>query len=230
MNTRLKLICFLAAALASGCAPLSLDRLYLFRAADIVGEITQGHRQAIVVMADGNSPARAGIMAWEKEGEWWSKKFATMPAVIGRGGIAAPGEKKEGDGRTPSGTFELKRAFGYAPQVETGLYYRQVSDYDYWSDDPASAQYNLWVQGTPPPGSYEALRRTDNLYSYAVVIEYNTEPVVPGEGSAIFLHVWRGNKTPTSGCVAVSEKDMKKLLKWLDASKKPIIILSHEQD
>jgi L,D-peptidoglycan transpeptidase YkuD (ErfK/YbiS/YcfS/YnhG family) len=227
MNGSHKAIISLTLAFLSGCSPYSLTRPQLFSGADIVGKLLPEHTQAIVVLPDDHDPQRAYLMAWEREGEWWSQKFSAMPAVIGRNGLAAPGEKKEGDGKTPSGTFELKRAFGYAPEVKTGLSYRQVSDYDYWSDDPASAQYNLWVQGTPPLGSYEALRRPDGLYSFAVVIEYNTEPVVPGKGSAIFLHVWRGKKAATAGCVATSAGNVKKLLKWLDGARNPVIILNH---
>jgi L,D-peptidoglycan transpeptidase YkuD (ErfK/YbiS/YcfS/YnhG family) len=228
MNKFLKVIVCLAAVAVSGCSLLSLNHPQLFRAADIVGELPPEHSQAVVVLADGRQFQQAWIVAWEKQGVWWVNKFSAMPAVIGRSGFAAPNQKKEGDGHTPSGTFQLKRAFGYAPHVATGLDYQQATEQDFWVDDPASAQYNQWVKGTPQANSYEVLKREDKLYQYAIVIEYNTEPVVAGKGSAIFLHVWRSPQTPTAGCVAAAEKNMKKLLKWLDLSKKPIIILGDE--
>ncbi|OGX38309.1 MAG: hypothetical protein A3C36_02495 [Omnitrophica WOR_2 bacterium RIFCSPHIGHO2_02_FULL_52_10] len=158
------------------------------------------------------------------------EKFSPMSAVLGRNGLAASGEKREGDGRTPAGIYQIKRAFGYAPRVDTRLDYRQATANDFWVDDPASAQYNQWVTGAPPAVSHEILRRDDRLYQYAVVIEYNTAPVVPGRGSAIFLHVWRGKGIPTAGCVAVSPKNMQKFLKWLDLPRNPVIILSDDQD
>jgi len=220
----------LAAVVISGCSSLSLNQARLFRAADIVSELSQEHSQALIVLADDRRPQQARILAWERKGEWWANKFSSIPAVIGRSGFARPGEKREGDGHTPAGAFHLKRAFGYASHMETGLDYQQATLHDFWVDDPASTQYNQWVKGTPQADSYENLKREDKLYQYSVVIEYNTNPVVPGNGSAIFLHVWRNRKTATAGCVAASAKNVKKLLKWLDLSKKPIIILSDEQN
>ncbi|MBI3618052.1 MAG: L,D-transpeptidase family protein, partial [Candidatus Omnitrophica bacterium] len=73
--------------------------------------------------------------------------------------------------------------------------------------------------------SHEVLRRSDGLYKYAVVIEYNTDPAIPGMGSAIFLHVWRGANKPTAGCVAMAEIDLLRLLQWLDARQNPVILL-----
>ncbi|OGX39807.1 MAG: hypothetical protein A3G91_02220 [Omnitrophica WOR_2 bacterium RIFCSPLOWO2_12_FULL_50_9] len=150
-----------------------------------------------------------------------------MQAVIGKNGLAPEGEKREGDGRTPSGVFALRRAFGYDETVETGLIYRRVTERDFWIDDPASAQYNQWVAGDVPAVSHEALRRGDDLYKYAVVIEYNTDPVVPGLGSAIFMHVWRGAGQPTAGCVAMAEADLLRFLRWLDIRRNPVIIFSN---
>ena len=76
-------------------------------------------------------------------------------------------------------------------------------------------------------GMDEALRRGDDLYKYAVVIEYNTDPVVPGLGSAIFMHVWRGAGQPTAGCVAMAEADLLRFLRWLDIRRNPVIIFSN---
>ncbi len=55
-------------------------------------------------------------------------------------------EKKEGDGKTPSGIYPLGPAFGYASSMDTGLAYRQATDNDFWVDDVRSLQYNQWVQ------------------------------------------------------------------------------------
>ena len=148
-----------------------------------------------------------------------------MNSVIGRNGLASAGEKREGDGRTPSGLFRLERAFGYPAAVNTKLAYAQVGVDDFWVDDPASEQYNTWVKGTPQVNSFERLKRDDHLYKYAAVIEYNTRPVVAGNGSAIFLHVWRGADSSTAGCVALSQRNVKRLLKWLDGAKHPVIVL-----
>lgn len=179
--------------------------------------------QAVVVEAIGKVTAR--VSGWERKDMGWTQVISPVNAVIGRNGLAPAGEKREGDGRTPSGAFTLRRAFGYEEKVSTGLAYQRVTDRDFWIDAPDSLQYNQWVAGDVPPASHEVLRRSDGLYKYAVVIEYNTSPVVPGMGSAIFLHVWRAANKPTAGCVAMAGTDLLRLLQWLDARRNPVILL-----
>jgi L,D-peptidoglycan transpeptidase YkuD (ErfK/YbiS/YcfS/YnhG family) len=70
------------------------------------------------------------------------------------------------------------------------------------------------------------MKRTDELYEFGAVIEYNTDPVVPGHGSAIFLHVWSGPQSSTAGCVALAKDDVRRLLRWLDRNKNPVIALN----
>ncbi len=186
----------------------------------------QAQEQSIVVQAN----ASQGLLTtWEIVEDRWHQVFEPMPVVIGKNGIAPVSEKREGDGRTPTGIFKLQRAFGYLPSVQTGLSYTQVTENDFWVDDPDSSQYNQWVKGTPNTKSFEKLRRDDDLYKYAIVIEYNTDPIVPGKGSAIFLHIWRDDKTPTAGCVALSEENVLKILNWLDSKKAPAIVLTKEE-
>lgn len=180
--------------------------------------------QAVVVEATGKVTARAS--GWERNDSGWTQVINPAQAVIGREGLAPKGEKREGDGRTPSGTFTLRRAFGYEKGVPTGLDYRVVTEKDFWIDTPASPFYNQWVTGDIPEVSHEILRRQDDLYKYAIVIEYNTDPVIPGMGSAIFLHVWRGANKPTAGCVAMMEIDLLRLLQWLDKRQNPVILLT----
>ena len=55
------------------------------------------------------------------------------------------------------------------------------------------------------------------------MIEYNAQPVVPGRGSAIFLHVSTGH--PTVGCVSLPESELLRLLRWLRPAARPAIIL-----
>ena len=193
---------------------------------DLPGDV----HQAVVVETTGKAAAR--VSGWERNdagpaggGAGWTQVINPVKAVIGRKGLAPKGEKREGDGRTPSGVFALRRAFGYEEEVPTGLVYQRVTERDFWIDDPGSLQYNQWVAGDVPRVSHEVLRRRDNLYKYAVVIEYNANPVVPGMGSAIFLHVWRGAGQPTAGCVAMSEAGILRFLQWLDARRNPVILL-----
>ncbi|MBN1364859.1 MAG: L,D-transpeptidase family protein [Syntrophaceae bacterium] len=168
---------------------------------------------------------RTKLYALEKSGKIWKTSFDPFNAVIGKNGFAPAGEKKEGDGKTPSGIFSLKLAFGYPESVNTKMPYRQALPDDIWVDDPNANDYNHWTKKQKTLAtSYEMMKREDNLYKFGVVIEYNTSPVIKGKGSAIFLHIWKGKDTPTAGCVAVSEENILKILEWLDPAKSPVII------
>jgi L,D-peptidoglycan transpeptidase YkuD (ErfK/YbiS/YcfS/YnhG family) len=132
-------------------------------------------------------------------------------AVIGRAGLAAPGSKQEGDGRTPIGRFALRGGFGTRPDPGVSIGWRQVDHLDRWVDDPASTFYNTW-QRAPDDGrwtSAETLLQPE--YGYAQVIGVN-EARVPGAGSAIFMHV--AGRGATEGCVALAENDLLALLRW----------------
>lgn len=130
-------------------------------------------------------PVQFGVLGWEQA-------FPPIPANLGRNGIAPPLEKREGDGRTPSGMFPLTRAFGYGASFEGGLPYTKVDTQDLWVDDPHSPDYNRWVwRGETAAASFEELLRPDPLYRHALVPEYNVSPVVRGLG-APYSSTWKG--------------------------------------
>jgi L,D-peptidoglycan transpeptidase YkuD (ErfK/YbiS/YcfS/YnhG family) len=72
------------------------------------------------------------------------------------------------------------------------------------------------------------MRRADGLYQLGIVVGYNTEPVLAGRGSAIFLHVWRGPGQATAGCIAMNLADLERIVAWLDPVKNPRIILGYQ--
>ena len=180
--------------------------------------------QAVYVHPIYKNSQQAQLSAWQKQGNTWHRVFF-VSAVIGRNGLALPGEKKEGDGKTPSGLYLLGPAFGYASSIDTRLQYRVAGNLDFWVDDVKSLQYNQWVNGRPAADSFEKMRRRDNLYQYGIVIGYNTNPIIPGAGSAIFMHIWRRYNSPTSGCVALNQRYLRKILRWLDRQNQPVIIM-----
>ncbi len=169
------------------------------------------------------------IRTVEKENGIWHPVFSGFTGSIGEKGFAAVDEKREGDGKSPTGIFPLGIAFGYGPSVETKMPYRQVTDDDFWVDDANSEDYNKWVKGEPKATSWEKMKRDDDRYKYGVVIEYNMHPIVKGKGSAIFLHLSNHGDT-TVGCVAMSEGMILKILGWLDPAKKPLIIMGTESE
>ena len=143
--------------------------------------------------------------------------------IVGKNGVSE--NSAEGDYCTPKGIFSLGFAFGTQSMNGLKVEYRQINDYCYWIDDSLSPLYNQWVESSNITwNSAEHLIDYPVAYKYSVVINYNMNPVKPYKGSAIFLHCMTGNYT--AGCVAVPENDMLIILKWLDISKKPIIIIN----
>ncbi len=128
-------------------------------------------------------------------------------AAIGLPGIAVKGG--EGDGITPIGAFPVREIFYRAdriPKPRTTLPLRATRQDDGWCDAPADPNYNRLVK-LPYPASAEQMWRADHLYDLVVVLGYNDDPVVPGKGSAIFLHLARPDYSPTHGCVALAYDD-----------------------
>jgi L,D-peptidoglycan transpeptidase YkuD (ErfK/YbiS/YcfS/YnhG family) len=166
------------------------------------------------------------VIALEKQNDRWQSPFPPMEGVIGRNGFAPQGEKREGDGRTPSGIFPLGAVFGYEPSFPTMMPYRQVTVDDLWVDDIHAADYNRLVKrGSTRASSFEVMKRDDDLYKYGIVVEYNTDPVIKGYGSAIFFHRGRGKGTPTDGCIALSEENLMRILRWLNPEAKPLAVM-----
>jgi len=188
-----------------------------------------GSKQLIFVTNRDASSFRITIHALERSKGVWHTGFPPFAGSIGEKGFAAIDKKREGDGKSPSGVFPLGIAFGYDPSVATKMPYRQATEDDFWVDDVNSEDYNKWVKGKPHAASWEKMRRDDDQYKHGVVIEYNTDPIVKGKGSAIFLHVWKDGG-PTLGCVSMPEEMVLKILGWLDPAKKPLIIMGTESE
>lgn len=191
----------------------------------ILETLGENAKQVLVATASGPHSCQAAVEAWERLDGEWRRAYGPVAAVIGRCGLVAPEDKREGDGCTPRGIYELGMVFGTGESVATRMPYRRISEDDCWVDDPASSQYNRWVNGVPEAASWERMLRPDGLYRYGIVIEYNTKPVVAGRGSAIFVHLWRGPGEPTSGCLAMSEADLTWLLAWLRPESGPVVAL-----
>jgi L,D-peptidoglycan transpeptidase YkuD (ErfK/YbiS/YcfS/YnhG family) len=111
--------------------------------------------------------------------------------------------------------FTLTRAFGNQPNNGSRRPYVCAGPDDWWDENPAPATYNrLVISRFSPGGDSENLYYAGGAYAQAVVINYNTDPVIKGAGSAMFLHV--GNGTPTTGCMAISARSLNAVMRWLD--------------
>jgi L,D-peptidoglycan transpeptidase YkuD (ErfK/YbiS/YcfS/YnhG family) len=72
-------------------------------------------RQLITVSAASDGATYATLTAYRRSAGHWRRVLGPWTARIGRGGFARPGLKREGDGRTPSGTFGFGFFFGVLP-------------------------------------------------------------------------------------------------------------------
>jgi L,D-peptidoglycan transpeptidase YkuD (ErfK/YbiS/YcfS/YnhG family) len=192
-----------AASNAPGITPETAGRLGISRGAD----------KLVIVLADGGASS-AVVYAFERIGDAWVERVRTN-GFVGRNGASRA--KKEGDGKTPIGFFSFGAAFGTADDPGSATPYAKLKDGDLWVDDPKSKHYNRWVKkGSTEQdwSSAEDLSKETVAYKYAIAINYNTDPVVKGNGSAIFLHC--STNRPTAGCVSVPEEYMARLLKFID--------------
>jgi len=187
-------------------------------------------RQLIVVFSKLPEDSLAVLVPLEKKNNGWNMVTAAMKAGIGRNGFANPGEKREGDKKSPTGLFRLGQLFCYDNTVRTKMSFIQTTAVDKWIDDPESPDYNRFIRGTTAAKSWENMKLRSNEYYYCMVIEYNVSPVVKGMGSAIFLHLSQGD-TPNAGagCVIIQQKDMEWLLNWMTPESNPFILMGSEK-
>ncbi|MFF3438476.1 L,D-transpeptidase [Streptosporangium sp. NPDC002721] len=179
-------------------------------------------RQLITVTADAYEKSTATLVAYTAKNGRWVKTYGPWTANVGESGIAPPGQKREGDGRTPSGTYGFDFMFGAKPDPGVKFPYRQALSHDKWNDDSASPLYNTWVDARhADPGVTPEDMMNPPAYDYGAVIAYNTEKRTPHLGSAIFLHVSNGG--PTSGCVSLPVDKLLRVLRWMDPKHSPQI-------
>lgn len=181
-------------------------------------------RQLITVAARSKTATTGTLRAWQKRKDGsWAVVIGPVKAYLGRAGI---GPASEYASRTPRGTFTLTEAFGRLSDPGTALPYHVTGPYDWWVSDVRAASYNTLATCRPARCPFntrvsERLRYITPYYDYAIVMDVNRSPVVPGRGSAFFLHVSVGE--PTEGCVAIGRKTLVKILRWLDPAAHPRI-------
>lgn len=138
-----------------------------------------------------------------------------FPCTLGAAGIINAADKIEGDKKTPIGTYPLRRVLYRADRMakpETGLPTEVLMPDTGWCEDARHPDYNRQVK-IPHPAATDQMTREDSLYDCVVIIGHNDAPVVPGLGSAIFMHLARPDFTPTAGCVGLRLSDLLFVLK-----------------
>ena len=178
-------------------------------------------QQVVIVTSSSWSTDVATLQTFEKDAGVWHAVFPAMAAHIGRDGFSA--DKHEGDLKTPSGSYGFGTMFGQRASPGVKFPYRVADSQSVWVDDPSSPFYNTWQENAALTGEHLAAAGYATSYAYAVDIAYNTNPVVPGKGSAIFLHVSTGGGT--AGCVSIAQSNLLEVLRWLDPARSPIIVM-----
>lgn len=174
-----------------------------------------------IVFVEYKGGSNATVSIHEKQNGIWTE-LGSCEGYVGKNGI---GKTKEGDKKTPQGTYNLTTPFGIKADPGSKLPYTKVTKYHYWCGRSASEYYNQLVDtrvtGTKVTSSDEYLINYKGVYNYCMFIDYNREGVAH-KGSCIFLHC-KGRNKYTAGCIAVDESFMKKIIQWADNGCKIVI-------
>ncbi len=171
----------------------------------------------------------------DKKGNWF-KVGKRIDVVLGRNGLGwglglhhipkdARYIKKEGDGRSPAGLFRLGNGFGYR-EFKINFPYEKYSRTNHCVDDSHSKFYNTIIDSKRVKKDYksfEYMRLKNNLYKYGITVKHNPENISKS-GSCIFVHIQSPSGKGTAGCTAMREKEIVKILKWLDIKKSPLLL------
>ena len=201
------------------------------------GEIGGEVKQLIVSIAPTWDSSTGRLQCFERSGDGWKPGTAAWPVLYGKHGLVwgrgllgtdEPGpHKQERDGRAPAGVFRIGTIYTYDDALPDGAKYpfRTVGPGDAWIDDVNHPQYNQHVVIDPknPPAWFEKqkMRHGDFAYRWLVEIRHNSDPPVPGHGSAIFFHIRRGVTRPSAGCTTMAEGNLINLIRWLRADRQP---------
>ena len=194
-----------------------------------LGYSTGNATRVVTVTAGWQGSTTATLQAWQAApGGGWLPYGPSVTAHIGADGMTT--SPSESLSATPMGSFTLTQAFGAYSDPGTPLPYFKTTSADWWISQ-SGPLYNThqhcssncsFTQGDPN----EHLVYETPFYDYAVVIDYNTPnagPVRQGAGSAFFLHVTDGS--PTAGCVAIPMTNLVTIMRWLDPSAHPRILI-----
>jgi L,D-peptidoglycan transpeptidase YkuD (ErfK/YbiS/YcfS/YnhG family) len=195
--------------------------------------------QIIVVVNNDWESLRGKLYAFKKVHGKWQLQFSNA-IVLGSKGLGIGDGlvkltvtgpvKHEGDKRSPAGIFSLGTALGYAERKDARRIknpYVQAFDTLICVDDANSANYNNLVDKDTARhdyNSFEYMHLKKDYYKWGLFINHNSDPVVASDGSCIFMHIWENDQTGTDGCTAMTEKNMLRVLHWIEAKKNPLLV------
>ena len=144
----------------------------------------------------------------------------SLKCCIGKNGSTK--NKKEGDKKTPKGSFKIEHLYFRKDRLEkplTSLKCVRIKKNMGWCNDMNSPKkYNKLIK-VDKKISHEKLLRIDHKYDFMIPIKYNFKKPTAGLGSCIFIHLTKDYK-PTAGCIALKKKDFLILLKLIKKNSK----------
>jgi L,D-peptidoglycan transpeptidase YkuD (ErfK/YbiS/YcfS/YnhG family) len=167
--------------------------------------------KVLVVRGDGPGIATATIGLFVRTGGSWARG-ATWRGHVGARGWTL--RHREGDLRTPVGTFTLSDAGGRRPDPGTTLPYHRSNRF---------APTGSGVFGDSLAGSFDYVLAIDFNRHRGVSPLDQTRPLGSGTGGGIWLHVDHGG--PTHGCVSVPGSGMPVLLRALSPQDSPVVVM-----
>ena len=139
---------------------------------------------------------------------------------IGKNGTT--GNKKEGDKKTPKGTFEIEHLYLRKDRKKkplTLLKCIEIKKEMGWCDDVRFPEIYNKLFKIKNKIKHEKLKRNDYKYDFLIPIKYNFKKPISKKGSCIFIHLTRDYE-PTAGCIALKEKDFLIMLKLIKRTSK----------
>ena len=153
-------------------------------------------------------------------------KYKNLKFRCALGKFGVKKKTREGDNVTPKGIYKILKVFyrkDRIKEIKTPFKKIKITKKIGWCDDVKSKYYNKQIS-IPTSLSHERLHRNDNIYDIICVINYNINPTLANRGSAIFLHIKKGNYKNTKGCIALKKNHLLKLLKLIKKNTKIKII------
>ena len=139
---------------------------------------------------------------------------------IGKNG--STNDKKEGDKKTPKGTYKIENLYFREDRKEkpsTLLRCIKIKKNMGWCNDIRfPKKYNKLIK-IEKKIKHEKLKRKDYKYDLLIPIKYNFKKPITGMGSCIFIHLTKDYKG-TAGCIALNEKDFLIMLKLIKKNTK----------
>ncbi|MEE0266185.1 MAG: hypothetical protein UD936_11215 [Acutalibacteraceae bacterium] len=184
-------------------------------------DISNIKSEQLIVVTGYNSDSGTTARLFSFNNNQWQKEKLDCRVTVGSNGIAT--KTNDDDNITPKGLYTIGDAFYIDKKPSTWLNTFKITSNTYWVINAESDMYNKKIELEGNNESDKAIHMISSpSYRYGCVVNYNTDPIIKGKGSAIFLEC---GDSATNGSIAFSENDLLKYLEILNSEKKPAIII-----